>query len=82
MSLFSFRGMRLEQKKRMLEQVDAAITAILTGAQAYTIGSRSLTRANLGDLLKAQKQLEADIAAAEDDQCLLANTSVAYFDRR
>lgn len=82
MSIFAFEGMRLEQKKRLLAQVDEAISKILGGAQAYTIGSRSLTRADLDKLIRFQRQLEADIMAAVDDANLLANTSVAYFDRR
>ena len=82
MSLFEHNKMRYEQKKRLLEAVDAAILAILGGAQSYTIGSRSLTRASLPDLINYQKQLEADISADEEDPFQMSNTSVSYFDRR
>lgn len=82
MSLFDHQKMRLEQKKRLLSEVDNAITAILSGAQSYTIATVSLTRASLSDLIEYQKQLESDIAAAETNSTLLSNTSVSYFDRR
>lgn len=80
MSLFDHQKMRLEQKKRLLSEVDNAITAILSGAQSYTIATVSLTRASLSDLIEYQKQLEDDIAAAETNSTLLSNTSVSYFD--
>lgn len=81
-NLFNFGSMRLNQKKRLLEKVDLAIEAILDGAQSYRIGTRSLTRANLNDLLALQKKLEDDIKAEEENGFLLSDTSVAYFDRR
>lgn len=80
--LFVYKGMRLGQKKRILEKVDTAIEKILDGAQSYQIGTRSLTRANLNDLLALQRRLEDEIAAEEGDGFLLADTSVAYMDRR
>lgn len=77
-----FHSFRIGQKRRLLEQVDEAISAILNGAQSYTIGTRTLTRANLKDLMEYQKQLESEVGAEENDAFLLGDTSVAYFDRR
>jgi len=49
-----------------LEQIDTAITAILTGAQSYSIGSRSKTNADLKTLLEERKRLEV-LAQRETD---------------
>jgi len=49
-----------------LEQVNTAITAILTGAQAYSIGSRSKTNADLKTLLEERNRLEV-LAQRETD---------------
>ena len=65
----------------MLAQVNAAISKILISGQSYKIGSRSLTRADLGLLTKMQNQLQAQIAA-EGDSCLFSDTYVAVFDGR
>jgi len=54
---------RLAERKSELKKVNAAIEMILGGAQSYTIGSRSLTRANLSELRKWKKELEDEIAA-------------------
>ena len=54
---------RLAERKGELKDVNAAIKMILGGAQSYTIGSRSLTRANLSELRKWKKELEDEIAA-------------------
>jgi hypothetical protein len=53
---------RLAERREELANVKAAIRTILGGAQSYTIGSRSLTRANLAELRKWQKELEDEIA--------------------
>jgi hypothetical protein len=53
---------RLATRKQELADVNAAIKMILGGAQSYTIGSRSLTRANLTELRKWKKELEDEIA--------------------
>lgn len=45
-----------------LQQVREAIDAVLTGAQAYGIGSRNLTRASLSDLRKMEKDLMEEVA--------------------
>lgn len=65
----------------MLEQVEAAITAVLAGGQSYKIGSRSLTRADLGELKKMREDLKAQIGAATPSP-LMEGTVVAFFDGR
>lgn len=53
---------RLEERGEELAMVKAAIKQILGGAQSYTIGTRSLTRANISELRKWKKELEAEIS--------------------
>jgi len=54
---------KLATAKAELKVVDAAITAILSGAQSYRIGTRSLTRADLATLYKRKNTLEDLIGA-------------------
>ena len=54
---------KLANAKAELLQVDAAITAILGGAQSYRIGTRSLTRADLATLYKRKDMLDDLISA-------------------
>jgi len=49
---------KLAKAKAELEQIDSAITMILSGAQSYRIGTRSLTRADLATLYKRKDTLE------------------------
>lgn len=65
----------------MLEQVNAAISAVLVGGQSYKIGSRSLTRADLSMLKAMRDDLEAQISGDQTAN-LLGNTVVAFFDGR
>lgn len=65
----------------MLEQINAAITAVLSGGQSYKIGSRSLTRADLSTLQAMRAELEAQITAGQAST-LLDRTYVAFFDGR
>ena len=65
----------------MLEQINTAITAVLSGGQSYKIGSRSLTRANITELRKLRADLAAQVAE-EENTGLLGNTSVAFFEGR
>ena len=65
----------------MLEQNNAAITAVLSGGQSYKIGSRSLTRADLSTLQAMRAELEAQITAGQASP-LLDRTYVAFFDGR
>ena len=53
---------KLAERREELVDVKAAIKKILSGAQSYTIGSRSLTRAQLPELRKWKKELEDEIA--------------------
>ena len=53
-TLNSYRGIPYEVAKQKLQMWLDAMDAIATG-QSYTIGSRSLTRANLNDI---QSQIE------------------------
>ena len=69
-------------KKEMLEEVNAAISAILRTGQTYSIGSRSLTRANITELRHLKSDLEAEIAADEDGSPLFSNTYAGFFDGR
>jgi len=54
---------RLAEVKAELEQVNTAITAVLSGAQSYRIGTRALTRADLDTLYNRKDKLEDSIAA-------------------
>jgi hypothetical protein len=54
---------KLAKAKAELEQIDRAISMIVGGAQSYSIGTRSLTRADLAFLYKRKDMLE-DLAAA------------------
>ena len=63
--------------QEQLDQVNAAITAILGGAQEYSIGSRRLRRADLGILFEERRRLEAALAEQNG-----TSTTVAVFDRR
>ncbi len=63
-----------------LVEVNTAISKILIGGQEYKIGTRSLTRADLGTLLEMQKDLQAQIA--NQNGHLMDNTYLAVFEGR
>ncbi|HQA07583.1 MAG TPA: peptidylprolyl isomerase [Syntrophomonadaceae bacterium] len=63
--------------QEQLDQVNAAISAILQGAQEYTIGSRRIRRADLQVLFEERRRLEAALAHEKG-----FSTTVAVFDRR
>lgn len=66
--------------EEQLIEIDKAIASILRTGQSYKIGSRTLTRADLGTLRAMRKDL---LAASEDNGTdLFSNTFVAVFDRR
>lgn len=67
--------------QQMLTEVNNAIYAVLVGGQSYKIGTRQLTRADLGLLKTMKNELEAQIAANESS-CLMDNTYVAIFSGR
>jgi hypothetical protein len=56
----------IERKKARLDLYYAAEEAILSGAQSYQIGSRTLTRANLRTIETMIKKLEAEVGVLED----------------
>ena len=49
--------MAIKTYTQQLEEVQAAITAILTGAQSYNHDGRTLTRADLSTLEEREKRL-------------------------
>lgn len=69
----------LEDLYRQLADIDAAIHAILAGAQEYVIGSRRLKRADLGVLYEMRKDTVASIIAIESSGNFFDNTYVAYW---
>ena len=56
---------RIAEKRQMLAEVNAAISKALAG-QSYSLGSRSVTRANLAELRSFRRELEAEIEALEE----------------
>lgn len=64
--------------EEQLNTINEAIYTILKGGQSYKIGTRELVRANLNQLLKMQKQLQAAVQGGEPSN-LLADTFVAVF---
>lgn len=65
----------------LLTEVNQAIRTVLLGGQSYKIGSRELTRADLGQLRALKSDLEAELSSGADGD-LLGNTYVAFFDGR
>lgn len=64
----------------LLKQVNIAISRVMIGGQSYQIGTRSLTRADLGMLRQLKNELTA--AANEGSGELMDSTFVAMFDGR
>ena len=60
----SYDDERLEKYREQLAAVDEAILKVLSG-QSYSLGSRTVTRADLKQLRLFRKELEADIEALE-----------------
>jgi hypothetical protein len=48
--------------RKMLDQVEAALEAFSMGVKAYTIGSRSMTKQDLPEILKLRDQYRAEVA--------------------
>lgn len=61
--------------------VNQAIYTILKGGQSYKLGSRQLTRADLGLLCNMQSKLQAAVADSQETP-LFSDTVVAVFDGR
>lgn len=66
--------------RQMLNEVNKAINTVLVGGQSYRIGSRQLTRADLGMLRELKKELIVEANSEQDG--LFGNTVVAVFDGR
>lgn len=45
--------------KEQIEEIETAIKSILSGGASYTIGNRTITKANINDLFNEKKRLEA-----------------------
>lgn len=58
---------QLEQYRQRLEAYRRAELAILDGGQSYRIGSRSFTRATLGEVADTIKYLERRVAELETE---------------
>lgn len=57
---------RLEFRKAALDEMRTAYLALLRGqAQSYTIGSRSLTKLNLGELADSIRKAEKEVDELE-----------------
>ncbi len=54
--------MAIESTETQLERVQAAIAAIESGAQSYSIGGRTLTKADLKTLYEREKDLKLSLA--------------------
>ncbi len=46
----------------LLAEYEAAISAVLSSAQSYTIGGRAVTRANLAELEKGRDKYKKEVA--------------------
>lgn len=65
-----------------LSQVEEAINAILEGGQSYKIGTRSLTRADLKELVSLRNQLVTEQGSAADTDAGIPGASIALFSGR
>ena len=55
------RAEELAKAKSELAQIESAITAIISGAQSYGIGTRNVRKADLAELYKRKAVLEDSI---------------------
>lgn len=67
--------------EQLLGEVKQAIRIVLAGGQSYSIGSRQITRADLGQLRALKAELEAELMTGGEDN-LMDNTVVAIFGGR
>ena len=66
-AVIEIKRSRLAEDKELLAEVKQAISTILNGAQSYTIGSRSLSRADLKSLLDWRDELYAQVIQEESE---------------
>lgn len=59
--------MAIKTYLEQLEAVQLAIAKLESGVQSYSIGGRSLTRANLKDLYDRERWLRSMVAREEND---------------
>lgn len=64
----------------LLIEVNKAIATVLIGGQSYRIGTKQLTRADLGMLRQLKNELI--VQTVEESTGLLSNTTVAVFEGR
>lgn len=57
---------RLKRARERLEKYYEAEAQILEGAQSYTIGSKSLSRADLDDIYEMISKLEGQVRSLEN----------------
>lgn len=60
--------------QEQLDEVQTAISKVISGAQSYTIGDRVLTRANLQELEAREKVLMARLAREQRGGGFIART--------
>ena len=76
MAMWTERDPYQDNLSYFLWEIDAAIHAILAGAQSYTIGSRKLVRADLSQLYKMRQEILSEINAKKSsgffDDCYVA----------
>lgn len=72
----------MSKTSEMLDDVENAISNVLSGGQSYKIGSRTLTRADLNMLYKMRNDLKAEQNQELGNTGLLDDTYVAFFDGR
>ena len=59
-----------EDVQAELTAVNAAISAVVSGAQSYTMGSRSVTKANLAELRNLRHELTAELDQILSGGCI------------
>jgi hypothetical protein len=47
--------------REQLAEIEAAIVALATGAQSYSIGGRTVTRASLSELRRFRAEIRAEL---------------------
>ena len=67
-----------DSPQAQLKVLNDAIYAILAGGQSYKIGSRSLTRADLGTLISERDKIEQKLDDSEASP-LFSGTFASYF---
>jgi hypothetical protein len=67
----------IESPFALLEACEAAIIAVLNGAQSYVLGDRRVTRADLSELMQMRKDLKREVNQLQGN-----NRPVSYADLR